>query len=227
MLILDENNYVAKGHHRYLFIVDDFPGKCLKVASTKRLKELKKEVKVWYKKIRPISYFDDNIKDLKGYKAINKKSVSEEIYKYIPHCYGVIKTNIGLGILVDYIDNAIELYDYLKKYGFTTQVKEELEKLFSILYDNNVQVRDLNLHNFMVKTTDENKVSIKLIDGISNAQLIPLADWIPILGKIQFRRRFGYFIRNICIDFPNLSNEAVKFKEHMLNNILCTPFPIF
>ena len=227
MLIIDEDSYITKGHHRFLFIVDDFPGKCLKVASTKRLRELRREVKAWYKKMRPLSCFNDNKKDLRGYKIINKKPVSEEIYKYIPRCYGVIKTNIGNGILVDYIDNAIELYDYLKIYGLTVQVKEELEKLFSILYDNNVQVRDLNLHNFMVKTIDKNKVSIKLIDGVSNAQLIPVADWIPIIGKIQFRRRFGYFIRNICIDFPNLANEAVKFKKHMLDNILCTPFPIF
>lgn len=227
MLILDENGYITKGHHRFLFIVKDFPGKCLKVASVKRLKELRNEVKAWYKKIRPLSYFNDNIKDLKGYKIINKKSMSEEIYKYVPRCYGVIKTNIGNGILVDYIDNAIELYDYLRKYGITMQIKKELEKLFSILYDNNIQVRDLNLHNFMVEIIDESSVSIKLVDGISNAQLIPIANWFPIIGKIQFRRRFGYFIRNVCIDFPDLANEAVCFKKHMLDNILCTPFPIF
>ena len=129
MLILDENGYITKGHHRFLFIVKDFPGKCLKVASVKRLKELRNEVKAWYKKIRPLSYFNDNIKDLKGYKIINKKSMSEEIYKYVPRCYGVIKTNIGNGLLVDYIDNAIELYDYLRKYGITMQIKKELEKL--------------------------------------------------------------------------------------------------
>lgn len=220
MLILDKNGYITKGNNRLLFLLDDFPGKCLKISTPERMRELRKNTTHWYKKIRPITCFSENLKDLRGYKVIDKK-IANDVYDYIPNYYGIIKTNLGDGILIEYIDNAISIRQYIQKNGFTDILKNELEKLFKILYKNNIQVRDLNLSNFIVKITDNNKIMLKLIDGLGNSQLIPLASWFIYIGRKQIRKRFGYFINYVCEGFQNIKDEVKQFEQHMLNNVLC------
>ena len=219
MLILDKNGYTSKGNNRLLFLLDDFPGKCLKVSTIERMKKLRKESAHWYKKFRPYSCFSENLKDIRGYKVVDKK-LANDVYNYIPNYYGIIKTNLGDGILVDYIENAISIREYLKRNGLTNELKIELGKLFETLYKNNIQVRDLNLSNFIIKTDDDKKLTLKLIDGLGNSQLIPLAEWFDSIGKRQIKKRFGYFINYICSDFDNLKKEAIEFKEYVLKNIL-------
>lgn len=220
MLILDKDKYFIKGNNKIVFLLDEFPNKCLKISTKERLKELRRSNKHWYKKIRPLSCFSDNLKDIKGYRIIDKKK-AYELYKYIPNYYGVIQTNLGDGLLIEYINDSMSIFDYIKKYGFNNKLQQEIKDLFKILYEYNIQIRDPNLGNFLVKiVNDNNDIELKLIEGVSNAQLIPLADWIKFIGRIQTRKRFCYFIEYLCKHFNELENEIISFEKHMLQKVL-------
>ena len=60
------------------------------------------------------------MKELKYYAKLNTK---KDIYfEHIPKFYGLVKTNLAIGIILDYIDNSIILNEYIKKYGITRQL---------------------------------------------------------------------------------------------------------
>ena len=207
MLILDKDKYFAKGNNKLIFLTDEFPNKCLKISTIERLKELRKNNKHWYKKFRPLSCFSDNLKDIKGYKLIDKKKAFE-LYEYVPNYYGIIKTNLGEALLVEYINNSIPIHKYITEYGFNDKIKEKIENLFKILYTYNIQIRDPNLGNFLIKISDNDNIELKLIEGISNAQLIPLADWFKSIGKIY-----------LCESYNEIKDDIIEFEKHMLKDV--------
>lgn len=201
MIILNENDFIAKGSHRSIFKYTD-PDKCLKVVTSK------KKSHRWYKKFRPLSWYNENLKEIKTYKLFTKKP--KEIFEFLPRFYGTIETNLGQAMIIEYINNSLTIYDFITKYGLNDDLKIEINRMFNIFYKNNIQIRDPNLNNYIIKIID-NKPKIKIIDGIGNSQLIPLADYIPFIGKKQIVRRIHKFFNNIYRHFPEYKNQ-LKFE---------------
>lgn len=98
---LEKNKFLARGSHRFIYTHETIGKyKCLKIALPEGQKILRSQNKHWYKRIKPLSCFNENKKEIKGYKVLNKKN--NEIFEFIPRFYGVIKTNLGKAIVVDY-----------------------------------------------------------------------------------------------------------------------------
>ncbi|MDR0677042.1 MAG: PhoP regulatory network YrbL family protein [Elusimicrobiota bacterium] len=158
MVYLEKDSFVAKGSNRHLYLHKNFPGKCIKIVLDETKKFLRKNNSYWYKRFFPLSYFGENKKELKYYKNIlNKKNT--EIFEYIPKMYGTIETNIGEGLLFDYFENTISLKDYIEKFGFDNEIINQMKFFFKIILENNVQLRDQNIYNYLVQninnTTNE------------------------------------------------------------------------
>lgn len=194
MLYLEKENFLAKGSHRNIYKYELDDTKCLKVVMPEGQKILKKQNKHWYKKIRPTSWYNENKKEIKAYKKLKNKD--PEIYEFIPRFYGIVKTNLGDAMLIDYVKDAFSVGKYIKNYGLTNELKKELNRMFDVFYKNNVQIRDQHLDNCVVQIID-NKIKVKLIDGIGNSQLIPIADYISFVGRKQLTKRIGKFWRNV------------------------------
>ena len=218
-MVLKEENKIAKGSHRAIYSHDDFKGKCFKVAFKSGQIILRNQNKHWYKKIRPLSMYNENIKEIRAYRILNTKN--NEIFNFIPKFYGIYKTNLGEAILIDYIDG-ITLHKYLDKFGFTEQLKQKFLELFKTFYKNNVQIRDQHLENYLVKTNESGDVlGLYLIDGIGNAQLFPIADYIPYFGRKQLLSRVKVLIRNLKRDVPKIADFVDKnFNFDIIKNSL-------
>lgn len=194
MLYLEKESFLARGSHRNIYKYELDDTKCLKVVMLEGQKVLKKQNKHWYKKIRPTSWYNENKKEIKAYKKLKNKD--REIFEFIPKFYGIVKTSLGDAMLIDYVKDAISVGKYIKTYGLTNELKEELNRMFDVFYRHNVQIRDPHLDNCIVQNID-NRIKVKLIDGIGNSQLIPVADYVPFLGRKQLLKRIGKFWRNV------------------------------
>ena len=110
-IILRKDNYIAEGSHRRIYLHDNYPGKCLKITMIEGQRYLKENTPHFWKKLRPLSWFDESRKEIRAYRILENKK--QEIFDFIPRFYGLVKTNLGNAMLVDYIDHSITLKDYI------------------------------------------------------------------------------------------------------------------
>ncbi len=203
MIILKENLLIGEGGRKKIYLDPRDNTKCIKITPLERKKLVKKTAKHWYKKIRSLDSFDENIVEMKAHK--NMKNRDEDAYNHIPKFYGAVETNFGWGIVVDYLDNIISLKDFITKYGVTDDIMTAIKEMFLNFIKNNIEIRDYTSINYMVKFIN-NKPKIYLIDGLGAANLIPLHK-IPYFGKKQTIRRLKKMLILLKKDFPKYEDK--------------------
>ncbi|MDR0677044.1 MAG: PhoP regulatory network YrbL family protein [Elusimicrobiota bacterium] len=220
MLILEKDKFLTKGTNRHLYVSDEIPGKCVKIVLLDTQK-FEKNNSRWYKKILPLKFFGENRREEKYYKILNKKNA--EIFNYIPKLYGWIDTNLGKGLLFEYIDNAISLKDYIEKFGIDDFIVTEFKNFFKIILKNNVQVRDQNIYNYLVQNidSDTNEIvrgggyKLKLIDGLGIHHLIPIYNYNKNWGRKGIIKRLNIFLDNLLSDFSDYKKRINELKEYL------------
>lgn len=217
---LTKDLLIGEGSHRSVYLLPkNIPNelksdsqKCIKVDGKIKALRNKAKNKRWYKQWRPVKYFGENHKEIKGYKKLAKKNPI--VFSIIPRFYGVYKTNMGEGMVVDYINNSISLKKYIREKGVSNGFLAALKDFISILVNNRVEIRDFFLDNYIVKEI-LGKPHIYLIDGIGNANFIPISEWIPFVGKMKIIRRVNKILQGLRNDFPKYSEY---FSLEYLNN---------
>ena len=204
MINLDEKLLVGKGGRREVYLDPRDTGgkKCIKVTPIQNKLVAKAVNKHWYKKFRSLEYFDENNTEIKAYRHIK----NEKVYENLPRFYGIVETNLGRGIVVDYIDKITLLKDFIENYGVTDNLLKALKKMFQNFISNGVEIRDYTLLNYAVKIVD-GELRVYMIDGLGNANLIPLNRWIPYFGRKQTIRRIKRMLSNFIKIFPKYEKE--------------------
>jgi hypothetical protein len=220
MIELNDSLIFAEGGRRYCFVHPDDPGKCVKTLSPKGTPEKRRKEAVWYKKLRPLFMFDDNLRELKAFQALGKKG--DAVWSHFPRCYGIQPTNRGDGIVTDLIrdaDGAVSktVRQYVKANGKTPELQVALEEFFCLFRSKGIVTRDFLDHNLLVqnntlptRTTQNlcesniplpktenlkpNTLKIYMIDGFGLSELIPLSQWVSSLGKRKVDRKIERFI---------------------------------
>lgn len=64
MIELNDSLLFAKGGRRICFVHPDDQYKCVKILSPNGNPVKRRKKAVWYKKLRPLSLFDDNLREL-------------------------------------------------------------------------------------------------------------------------------------------------------------------
>lgn len=203
---LQKDNFIAKGNCRHVYLYEN--NRVVKVSWKETLiKRMKNKKNIFKRLIKflPI-FYDENFNDLRFY-IINKH---KSIYDNIPKFYGVCRTNLGFGLITEYIsDNGKKiptLYEYIKNFGVDDKLIFGIKTLWLNLWKNNVQIRAPHPHNFLVKK--ENKeIRIYMVDGFGSPNFIPLLDFISILGRKKIIKKFNIFIKMLKEDFPEYSNH--------------------
>lgn len=202
MINLDKEDYIAKGSQRRIFLLPYDNTKCIKITLLEDLEKVKDKSKKWYKKLRPATQFSENIKEIKFYNSIKNKDNS--IYDCLPKYYGEIKTNIGNGMVVDYIDNSIPLKKYIKENGISNELLETMRHTLNILYKNMIYIRDQHTENYVIQKKN-NRLKMFLIDGLGNATFIRIFNEIPFIKKHSIINKIGVLMKNLKKDFPQYS----------------------
>ena len=207
---LNKSEAVARGNCRHIFLYNN---KCIKVS----LKETLQYRREQQKKKNFIKYlfkpflrnYDENYKDLKFYK-INKNK--EDIYKYTPRFYGICNTNLGNGLIVEYLTDENNkklptLQEYIQQNGVSNKLLLAINELLTVLINNNVQVRAPHSNNFLVKEVENNLLRIYMIDGFGSPNLIPFYDFVPFFGKKKIRKKFDVLVKYLIDEFPEWGRE--------------------
>lgn len=199
---LDKNSFIHKGECRHVFLYPNDNKKCIKVALKETLIFRRSKEKNIFKRIlRPfLCMYNENYIDIKLYKKLEKKNPI--IWDYIPKFYGTVKTNLGDGIVVEYLtdENGAVLptiEDWIKKYGYSQELENAINEVWKVVIDNLIMVRCPHIKNFLVKKMDNNKLKLYLVDGIGNGNFIPVNEWIKSVGRKKLIKKFNRFKESI------------------------------
>ena len=191
----------AGGGRRHCFLHPEDPGRCIKTLSDRGDPATRRRSAIWYKRFRPLSTFDDNLRELKSFHELEK--LGEEVWDHFPRCFGMKSTSRGRGIVTQLIrdqDGEISqnLQDYIKQQGKTPELRAGLETFFDLLRSRVVLTRDLLDHNLVAQIGEEG-LTVFMVDGFGSSDAFPFSSWSKRLGlrkvnrKIRkFRQRYGF-----------------------------------
>lgn len=212
----NKNEAIANSNCRHVFLYNN---KCIKISLKETLqkrREIQKKKNFIKYLLKPfLKNYDENYKDLKFYR-INKNK--EDIYKNIPKFYGICKTNLGIGLIVEYLTDKSgnklpTIQEYICKNGVSNKLLLAINELWTILLKNNIQIRAPHSNNFLVKEVENNLLRIYMIDGFGSPNLIPLYDFVPFFGRKKIRKKLSVLVKSLIEEFPVWNKE--------LKTVLC------
>ena len=204
---LSDREILFKGGNRLCFLHPDDANKILKVLRPEKKPELRRKQVPLYKKIRPLSAFNINLKELKAYHSLNKKG--NGIWKHFPKCFGMMETDMGSAVCQELIKEKdgsipITLMEYIQKNGFTREIEKAMGEFFSFLLENLIVTRDLHGKNLILKKKNGG-FRIYMIDGIGNSDFIPIAN----VSKTWARRKITRNLKELRNKLEKKASEKL------------------
>lgn len=199
MIFLGEKDLLAEGGRRLIYVNPEDKNKLIKIVKQKDLDRKRRSLS-FFKKWRNDNSISENTEDFNAYKVYNRKS--KEIFKFIPRLFGYTETNLGRGLMTEFVKNydgsaTMSLQDYLKKYGLTHKIYLALKLLYKQLLKYNFITRELKDFNIVVKYISKNNLRLYVIDGFGNQEFIPLSNYIGFLAKRKINKHFKIFLNSI------------------------------
>lgn len=186
MLILNEEDFLAKGNERACYLHPEDKNKAIKVTLENSKRKKNKQTKM------EIAY----------YKQLEKKGLNN--WKHLPQYFGEIKTNKGLGFIVEVIRD----YDgqvsknfayYLKQDGVQTYQKE-LEQYREYFVDNCIIFNyGMMPKNMLLRKNSPTDFDLVLIDGLGDVSHFTLPNKIPYFARRRINRRWMKFVRKYLL----------------------------
>lgn len=152
----------------------------------------------YYKRWRRGSVYFDFIRVLKEYILI--RASSEGHVPSIPRVFGLIDTDLGLGLVVEKISApdgrlAPSLIAIVREGGLTADIRERLDALMHELIQHNVVINDLGLTNLVYADDGIGKGRFVLIDGFGDRTYIPIYSMSKILNRWNALRKYRRLLK--------------------------------
>jgi hypothetical protein len=203
MLILTDENFMARGTLRRCYTHPHEQGLCVKVSDATLLAIKRQQ--------RELAYYD----------SLQKRNVS---LHYISQYKGEVQTNLGPGYLYERIhsesgETAQTLTDLVsQRPDLHPQLFEELQRLASYLVQNRVFFHDvLGKHILCPLHTGgkgEEVISMKIVDALGDTVLIPVLNYIKPLAESKIIRRWNrYLVEPLCRQFDWIEREQVAIRR--------------
>lgn len=192
----------ARGGNRLCFVHPERPDVCVKVprpdvdlAEKRRRKGLKGRLK-------PAASFDDNREEAETLTALHRR-VGPDLASFAPRFLEWLATDLGRGIAVDLIrdaDGAIAtpLKQYVWERGLDAPLRAALVEFGAFWVRERVPSRELLLHNVVVRRRGDGALGLVAIDGLGNADVLPLSRWSARLAERKSVRKVDRLHRRIA-----------------------------
>ena len=213
MIQLGPKTLFGRGGGRDCHFHPERPDRCLKITRADRTpKHLKRELP-WYKRLRPDSTYDQNLRDLVVFRrAWNKLDGARD--RGIPETEGLVDTNLGVALCVELLRDAdgrvsLSLKEFIIENGFTEEAKESVEKLRQTFLEHRVMVRDPFPQNTVAQRCADGRLRIVFIDGIGDTTLIPVGQLFPARARERIDRKFDRMLRacRVCEGGRKIAGE--------------------
>ncbi len=192
----------GKGGNRQCYVDPREEKRCIKVAlPDKTARQKRARVRGW-KKFRPLYYYDDNLRELKSYRQI-EKHLPAEVWTHLPPCYGMVESDLSPGIVTGLVrndDGAIspDLRGKMRREGNTPEIRAAAAELCAYLRKTLLPTRDLLLHNIVARDCGGGRCELHIIDGFGSADIVPYAYWLKGLARKKTERKIVKFERKIA-----------------------------
>ena len=191
MIDLSNATPFAEGGNRKCFVHPNNKDRCLKVVHPGLLEKIKKN-KPWYKKLRSSDSFDDNLREQAAYNQKALKNENQDVWMHLAKWYGMTETSIGMASETELVKNGEEIAETLESYlfreGLTDEINEAIEDFHTWLRKHLVFTKNLIPHNLVLYKID-NKLIIKIIDGLGSQAFIPLPNYSNFFARRYIERR--------------------------------------
>jgi len=202
MIDLSNATPFAEGGNRKCFVHPNNKDRCLKVIHPGIVEKIKKS-KPWYKKLRSSDSFDDNLREQAAYNQKALRNKNQDVWIHLAKWYGMTETSIGMASETELIKNGEEIAETLESYlfreGLTDEIHEAIEDFHTWLRKHLVFTKNLIPHNLVLYEKD-NKIIIKIIDGLGSQAFIPLPNYSNFFAKRYIERRIELMWKRIHWD---------------------------
>ncbi|RNL59912.1 YrbL family protein [Zhongshania marina] len=200
-LALSAERPFSRGGNRLCFVHPEHPNRCIKVRRPEFTLEDYRRKKGFPKSLLPLSVFDDNAEEFRVLRDF-QQNYSDSIFDHISRGYGMIETDLGLGICSELIldhsgEISMSLMLYLWNFGYTDECKRAVEVLKKHWMDHLVPSRSILLHNIVVEKRLEGGAEsinrLVVIDGLGATGIAAL----PFLPRRARRYLVGRKVKNL------------------------------
>lgn len=188
----------ARGGNRLCFVDPRDMARCIKVQLPDRSPTYKRSKASFLKRLRPLGYYDDNLRELSTYQRL-ESFLGEDDWLHLPKCYGMVETSLGAGIVTDLVrdfDGSISgcLKTKLRESGNDPEFRSAVKQFEAFLIQTGFPTRDLLLHNLVAQNLDAaGNFKIVVIDGFGSADILPFVYWSKVLARRKVIRKIERF----------------------------------
>ncbi len=197
MIHLDEKAALGQGKSRLIFQHPDHTDQLIKVIRPDVIEDRFGSGTKWYKRLRRFGRFISYQREIAEYLAVRAKLDKDP--EFLPKIVGFVDTTLGLGLVSVAVKDengqlAPPLSHLLKEHRYDDKVAAALETCFQQLLDCPVILSDLNVGNFVYLEKENRFV---MIDGMGDANLLPLKAFIPAYNRRAKLKRYERFRQRI------------------------------
>lgn len=205
MLKLKHSRPLFVGGTRYCFQHPTHRNRCVKVLRPDRTGAARKVLRRDFKRFLPERYLDDQLKEIKAYRELLTRA-SEPLWRHVPRYHGTENTDMGIGIVTQLMRNADGSWpknlQQLLPLGMTPELEEGIESFIAAVAELRILSRDLLPHN-IIAVEEESGYRVMLVDGIGNAELIPVSTWSSFFARRKTARKIRRFRQRYTALLPD------------------------
>lgn len=204
LIVLSDKEPFSHGRYRWCFVHPDEPSRCVKVNDPHFQPELVRKQAPFWKRLRSGESFDHNKREFRFYREY-ERFYGEVIWRHVPRCYGMVQTDLGPGLVVDFVGDpdgnpGQRLSELLRK-GRDSKLDRAITEFREFVLRHRLLTHELRLQNLLFGCISSDATQrIYIIDAIGLSDWIPLAyysEWLAavrVKGKI---RRFDTRVDNL------------------------------
>lgn len=201
------------GGTRFVYQHPEDPGRCIKVLRPERTGAARRARKRGWKRWLPPSAFDDQLKEIRAYEALLARRDSRQ-WDYVPEYFGTVQTDAGIGIVTRLWRNADgswpENLERLLPRGLDPALHAALQQFAAGMLARRILSRDLLPHNMIAVHQGTAQPRILLVDGIGNAEFIPVSSWSEQAARAKVRRKLLRLEERIRLLLPARQQESLR-----------------
>lgn len=183
------------GGTRYCFQHPLYRDRCVKVLRPDRTGAARRVTRQDYKRWLPARFLDDQRKEIAAYRALLPRA-SEALWRHLPRYHGTVATDMGTGIVTQLLRNADGSWPQnlqtLLPAGVDRELRAAIEEFLDAVARLRILTRDLLPHN-IIAVREHAGYRVMLVDGIGNAEMIPLASWCGHFADRKTARKIRRF----------------------------------
>lgn len=169
-ILLKDQEPFALGGHRKVFVHPNHPDRCIKLWREDRTPAIMKAERPLHKRWRTKeSTYDENLHEWKSLRALERHN-NEEIWRFVPRCYGFAETDLGQGLVIELIKDhngliSRTLFDYIHELGTVEPFRKPLQEFTAFWQSHTLANRRVLLYNIAAQEVSPGQYHLYLIDG--------------------------------------------------------------